>query len=300
MRSRFSLAKPPAPWINLALIGSTVLIYAPLLLYWYQGWIKKTISIEHEYFSHGVIGLPFAAYLAWTLRHRWARLADPTLQEQLAGLGVAAIAAGLYWTGLPDLVNLSFPLMLGALGLSLKGTAGLRLQAFPLLLVLLATPNEIPYLLTPYTLPLQSFVAASAGLILNLCGMQVTIEGINLYTNGRLVEVAPYCAGLKMLFTSLYVALMLLYWTNSLRSRRIVGLFLVGTVGLSILSNIVRNTLLTFFHGTGRDGLFDWLHNGWGGDLYSAGLLGLLVLFINQLTEPHDRPSPAEAEPIDS
>jgi cyanoexosortase B len=61
-------------WADLLVLLLLLLLYAPLLLHWYQGWLKKTISIEHEYFSHGVIGLPFAAYLVWLARHRWQQL----------------------------------------------------------------------------------------------------------------------------------------------------------------------------------------------------------------------------------
>jgi cyanoexosortase B len=52
---------------------------------------------------------------------------------------------------------------------------------------------------------------------------------------------------------------------------------------LSIVANIIRNTLLTYFHGTGQEAAFRWLHEGWGGDVYSAALLGLLVVLLNQI-----------------
>ncbi|MCY7274868.1 MAG: archaeosortase/exosortase family protein, partial [Phormidesmis sp. CAN_BIN44] len=117
------------------------------------------------------------------------------------------------------------------------------------------------------------------------------VEQIYLYVNGQIVEVAPYCAGLKMLFTSLYVALMLLYWTDLLRSRIVSILFLISTVIISITANILRNTLLTYFHGTGRDQAFGWLHEGWGGDVYSALMLGLLVVLIGAIDK---RLSPAD------
>ena len=264
-----------------------LLLYAPLLWHWYVGWLRKTISIEHEYFSHGLIGLPFAAYLAWLNRKRWQRLEPASDQRlspaQMVGGGLLLISAVFYLTGLSDPVNLSLPLLLCGLVLWLKGLPGLKLQWFPLLLVLLATPNEIPYLLMPYTLPLQSFIAGTAGFILNQLGMPVTVRQVYLEVGGRLVEVAPYCAGLKMLFTSLYVALMLLHWTDNLRSRTVTILVLLSTVVLSVTGNIIRNSLLTFFHGTGQDGAFQWLHDGWGGDIYSAITLGLLIPILNQI-----------------
>ncbi len=264
---------------NAAILALLGLLYTPLLIHWYEGWLKiQKISIEHEYFSHGLIGLPFAAYLAWENWTHWRKLSDRShwLGAVLLGLGAA-----LYLSGLTDLVNLSFPAVLAGLCLWLKGLPGFRLQSFPLLLVFLATPTEIPYLIAPYTLPLQHFIASTAGFILNQFGMNVTVEQIYLYVGDRIVEVAPYCAGLKMLFTSLYVGLMLLYWTGAWTSRQKTALFLLGTGVISVSANIVRNTLLTFFHGTGQEGAFAWLHDGWGGDVYSACMLGLTALLLN-------------------
>jgi cyanoexosortase B len=259
-------------WI---LIGIFSLLYAPLILHWYDGWLNKSISLEHEYFSHGLIGLPFAAYIAWSdNRKRWHRLSD---RHHPLGVFLLFIGGIFYLTGLPDFVNLSFPLVLAGTCLWLKGLPGLKVEAFPLLLVLLATPTEVPYLIAPYTLPLQSFIAGFAGFILSHLGINVTVEGIYLFVNQRIVEVAPHCAGLKMLLTSLYVALMLLYWTGALVSRTKTILFLGSTVVLSVFGNIIRNTLLTFFHGTSQEQIFHWLHEGWGGDFYSACMLGLLI-----------------------
>ncbi|MDB9357565.1 archaeosortase/exosortase family protein, partial [Nodularia spumigena CS-587/03] len=62
--------------LNIAIFGILVLLYAPILLHWLDGWLNKSISIEHEYFSHGIIGLPFAAYLICSNRKKWHRLPD--------------------------------------------------------------------------------------------------------------------------------------------------------------------------------------------------------------------------------
>ncbi|YAF93785.1 MAG: cyanoexosortase B [Nodularia sp. CChRGM 3473] len=268
--------------LNVGILGILVLLYAPLLLHWLDGWLNKSISIEHEYFSHGIIGLPFAAYLIWMNRKKWRRL-----QDTAHPLGAVLLVTGgiLYLSGIPEWVNVSFPAILAGLCLWFKGIAGCRLQAFPLLLIFLATPTAIPYLLVPYTLPLQSFIAGTAGFILNQVGMEVIVDEINIYVGGRIVEVAPYCAGLKMLFTTLYVSLMLLYWTGALSSRRTTTWFLSCAIVISITANIIRNTLLSFFHGTGREAAFKWLHDSWGGDLYSACMLLLLIPLLNWMND---------------
>ena len=162
-------------------------------------------------------------------------------------------------------------------------------MAFPLILVLLATPTELPYLIAPYALPLQRFIAGVAGFILFQMGIDVQVSQIYLFVNDRTVEVAPHCAGLKMLFTSIYVSLMLLYWTDNHRNKTKVSTLLIGAIGISVIANIIRNTILTFFHGTGRDELFYWLHDSWGGDVYSTLMLGTIVLLLNYLDRSQDR-----------
>ncbi|MBE9136381.1 cyanoexosortase B [Nodosilinea sp. LEGE 07088] len=261
-------------WVIAALLA---ILYGPLLVHWVDGWLHKSISIQHEYFSHGLLGLPFAAYIAWDKRQPWHSLPD---RCHPLGLGLVGLACLMYLTRLPDWMNLSLPVMLAGLCLSLKSTAGLRLQAMPLILVALATPNQLPYLIEPYILPLQQLIASVAGFLLVQIGVPVTVESIYLFVNGQTVEVAPHCAGLKMLFTSLYVALMLVYWTGAYRSRLRSSLFLIGTVAISVVGNILRNALLSYFHGMGQDGAFEWLHESWGGDLYSALMLLSIILLL--------------------
>lgn len=263
--------------LNILIGVLLAILYAPLLIHWVDGWLNKNISIEHEYFSHALIGLPFAAYIISLKRQKWQRLPNKT--HPLGGfcLGLGAV---FYLTGVGELVNASFPLILVGICFWLKGIPGFKLLWFPLLLIFLATPNPIPYLVAPFTLPLQQFIAGVAGFILIQLGLNVTVESIYLAVNGRLVEVAPYCAGLKMLFTSLYVTLMLLYWTDNLEKRNKSLFMLFGAILISVTGNIIRNTLLTFFHGTGRDNLFHWLHEGSGGDIYSALMLGSIVLLL--------------------
>ncbi len=261
---------------SITIITLLAILYTPLIWHWYDGWLKiHKISIEHEYFSHGVIGLPLAAYIIWTAREKWNSLPDNSHYLGAILLGCGGI---FYLSGQQDLVNISFPIIITALCLWLKGISGLKLLSFPLILIWLATPNQIPYLITPYTLPLQSFIAQTAGFILIKLGQPVKIDNIYLSINNNHVEVAPYCAGLKMLFTTLYVSLILLYWRDGVcRISTKTILFLSSAVVLSISGNIVRNTLLTFFHGNGKERSFETLHAGWAGDIYSVIILGLLI-----------------------
>ncbi len=263
-------------------IGLVGVLYTPLLWHWVDGWLNKSISIQHEYFSHGLLGIPFAAFLVWERRSQWRAL--PAAVHWLA-YPLLLIAAAFYSSGLLDFMNLSLPLAIAGLLLALKGKAGFRLCLFPWILVLLSTPTQLPYLIEPYILPLQSFIASVAGFILLQFDVNVQVDGIYLSVGGQLVEVAPHCAGLKMLFTSLYMGLILTYWTGLTRSRLKTSLFFVGILFVSVMGNIIRNAVLTYFHGAQMDKAFDWLHESWGGDLYSAAMLGMLVVIIRLLEQ---------------
>ena len=280
---------------NVIIFGLLTLLYGPVLWHWTDGWLNKNIDIEHEYFSHGLIGLPFAAYIVYQQRKKWQRLEN---RSHPLGLALVVLAAAFYLTGLDQFVYFSFPIILAGVCLCLKGLSGLKLQWFPLLLVILATPNEIPYLITPYTFPLQQFIASVAGFILQQAGLKVAVEGIYLSVQGRFVEVAPYCAGLKMIFTSLYVTLMLLYWTDTIGDRRKVFTMLGSAVGISITANIIRNALLAWFHGTGQESKFVWLHDSWGGDLYSALML-LSIVGLFRLLEKYETRINSQKPPED-
>lgn len=292
-------------WLDRALLPAgaacLALAYGPLLVHWVRGWLTKDISIEHEYFSYGLIGLPFAAYLAWEKRSRWQQLAD---RSHPVGWGLLGLSVAFYLSGVADWVNLSFPIALWGLCGVWKGAAGWRLMAAPLVFTTLATPNEVPYLISPYVVGLQRFIAAMAGFLLNQVGLEAQVEGIYLYVRDRAVEVAPHCAGLKMLLTCWYVGLMAIYWCGTVRGRSPIALFLVGTTVISVLMNVFRNTILAYLHGTGQDGLFEFMHEGTGGDLYSAVMLLTVVLwfriierFVGEGPDAALAPSPSKVAP---
>lgn len=296
----------PARWLTeLIVIGSLLILYGPLLYHWvWDGWVNKDISIQHEYFSHGILGIPLALKLVWDKRQDWYRLND---RSHWLGLVCLAIAVVFYTSGVMDAVNLSFPLMLTGLLLLLKGSAGLKLMLFPLILILFSTPTQLPYLIEPHILPLQRFIATVAGTILHGLGYEVEVNNIYLSMNQQLVEVAPHCAGLKILFTSLYMGLVLTYWTGIYHSRLRTSIFFVGIIVVSVVGNIIRNTILTFFHGNSMTEAFHWLHESWGGDVYSAVMLGSLVLIVNTIQShvpkslvpvaiQHEAGSPAEQQ----
>lgn len=264
--------------VEIATLVLLAILYVPLMIYWLDGWLNKSISIDHEYFSYAILGFPYAAIIAWELRHRWHDLPD---RANFLGLSLLVTGGIFYVSPVQNLMNLSLPIVLSGIALLFKGLEGFRLMGFPLLFVALATPTALPYLMVPYLLPLQKFIAGVVGFLLMQMDMNVTVDQIYLLVNERVVEVAPYCAGLKMMMTSVYTGLIILHRTGNIYSRTKVALLLVGAALLSVIGNIIRNTLLSYFHGTDNPAMFDWLHASWGGDVFSALLLVSVLLLMH-------------------
>ncbi|NET51025.1 MAG: cyanoexosortase B, partial [Merismopedia sp. SIO2A8] len=109
-------------WPTLVLASLLLLLYVPLLWHWCDGWLNKSISLEHEYFSHGLLGIPFAGYIAWQKQTQWRSLPH---QTNLGGCLLLILGVVAYLSGIVDAINLSFPIVLAGLCLWLKGKQGL-------------------------------------------------------------------------------------------------------------------------------------------------------------------------------
>lgn len=150
-----------------------------------------------------------------------------------------------------------------------------------LMFIFFVSFNYIFYLIEFYVLFLQKFIVGVVGFILMYLYMNVIIEEIYIYVGGRIVEVVFYCVGLKMLFISFYVFLMLFDQIGVIKSCVKIIFLLISVVLFSVSVNILRNIMLIIFYGIGQDEVFYWLYDGWGGDMYFVCMLVLLILIMN-------------------
>ena len=90
---------------ELMVVVLLAVLYLPLIIHWYDGWLNKTISLEHEYYSHGVIGLPFAAYIVWEKNG----INGKNSLTSLTLLGLCFWAWQQYFTSVALLISLAFP-----------------------------------------------------------------------------------------------------------------------------------------------------------------------------------------------
>ena len=182
------------PWIACALVLAFVFrgVLADLWTVW---------TTQQDY-SHGLLVIPFAGYLAWRRRAELRHLARPSW----AGLGVLAAAFLLREAGLRcyygSAERFSLVAAIWGLVILLGGWAVVRRVAGPLLLLLLMIPPP-GQVITTITLPMQHAAAWASAQVLALLGWNASLEGNTIFLCGQSLEVAEACNGLRMVFAIL-------------------------------------------------------------------------------------------------
>lgn len=240
------------------LVGLTVLaflaVYAPVFAWLWDTWMAN------PYYSHGVLIVPLAGYVAWRRRGRVAEL--PRRVHDVDLLWVVA-AGGLFVAGrLLRSVYLQawslLPLLVG-LVLVTQGRHRARGLAWPLGILVLALP--VPFLGGVFG-PLQLVAAGGSATLGELYGLAVSWDAVSITVDGMTFAVVPLCAGLNSTLSLVVVtaAAFLVFPTEPLAQALVYPL----VVPVALASNIARITstivvaahmgpdrAMAFFHGPG-------------------------------------------------
>lgn len=202
------------------------------------------------------------------------RLREPRFRAGMRVNPFALLCGAALLTALPHTPLGQFPLVLGlvavaTLGFSVSlpcGKAGL----VALLVLSLPLVGSLDFY-AGY--PLRMVAAEIAVRLLQLGGLEVTRAGVMLMDGPNLVGMDPPCAGIRMLWTSCFVAAVMaarmhLRWSRTL-------LLLGGALATVVAGNSVRAALV-FFPESGRVHWPEWMHPGAG--LVVHGLV-LAVIF---------------------
>lgn len=165
------------------------------------------------------------------------------------------IAASLLWGIIPPI----FATALAALGVVTLGAGLLPIcrPRLPLLTLALLTLPLTASLNFYFGYPLRWLCAQLAATVLTLFKLSVTPQGAALLWNGKSVLIDAPCAGVAMLWLSLYLAATFSY-LNSAGRLRCAG-NLAGSLVIAILANVLRNVLL-FYKEAGLLHLPHWTH----------------------------------------
>jgi len=211
-------------WRILAIASALIFVYATVLVKLGRDWWTD------ENYSHGLL-IPFViAYIVWSQRERFVRVA----QKPATIRGLTAVLAALLalWAGTAGaelfMQRTSLVLMLAGTVLYFWGFALLRLLVVPLFLLLLAIP--IPAIVfNKIAFPLQLFASRCAVWAMVAFDIPVLRQGnvIELMPRGafetKKLEVVEACSGIRSLMTLVTLAVVFAYFTDPRGGRHSGG-----------------------------------------------------------------------------
>lgn len=183
----------------------------------------------------------------WLLyRRRAALAAAPVLPRPAPGWSLVVLGLLLYWVGRSQDVLMFataalIPLACGAC-LITKGSAALRVAAFPLFLLVFLVP--LPGVaVAAVTAPLKSAVSATAAALLYELGAPVARSGVVLMVGQYQLLVADACAGLNSMFTLEAIGLVYMSLRGHTAVARNVALALL-LIPVAFCANVIRVVVL--------------------------------------------------------
>lgn len=246
----------------LRLVAATVLALLGVAATW-EAWadIFRYAWRDEEY-SHIFIVPAVAAWMVWVRRSRLrhCRPSGTILGPILAGIGWWMSwygfnhAVQVFWHAGAALVVIGC--ILSVLG---KNVLFRFFPAFALVIFLVPMPGQIRQSIA---VPLQSWTAEMAQLLLGLFGIATERSGNVLFINGKPVTIAEACNGMRMVFPLLLVAYAFCFGLPLRNSVRFL-LLLLSPIA-AIACNVLRTLPLVWLYGNASTADADRFHS-WSG-----------------------------------
>ncbi|HEX8949290.1 MAG TPA: exosortase W [Dissulfurispiraceae bacterium] len=258
-------------WVKTGLLAlGLALAYSEAVSLLVRSWLTR------DDYSHGFI-VPFASlYFIYAGRERLRSLpVQPEMHRGLALLTAGSLMLLLGNAGsAPILQQVSLIIVIPGLVLMLWGTKRLKALALPLGYLLLMFPSVLDIVINRIHWPFQLFTSVVAAKLLHLLGIPVfrTVQFLEL--PGITLEVANACSGVRYLVSIIAIGVPLAFFTQKTLLKRIV--LVAGAVGVGILANPVRVTLIGLWVYYGGKGTHGPLHILQG--LFVSGI-GIAFLF---------------------
>ena len=190
------------------------------------------------------------AVIAWLIATRWHTLRDMPVRH--AWVGPLVILAGMACDliGFPSTLavwHLGAVLVVTGCVLSVLGVELLRRAwpAFIILLFLIPVPGRVRQ---EVAIPLQRVTAAAAQNVLQMLGFEIFRSANYLEYNGRAVEVAEACNGMRMMFSLILASFAFAFAMPLTASMRVIVIALSPVA--AVVCNVIRvvPTILVFGH----------------------------------------------------
>ena len=261
-------------WLPLLALAGFLAVTWPV---WQWLWFEW---MSNQYYSHGLLILPVALFLAVQRFRNDPDLVYAPGQGSLAGVVVLALGLAAYLFALQQrayyLAAFAMIGMLAGLVWAVAGGTVLRKLAFPIGYLVLMVPLPM---LDRVTLPLALFTGLCSGSLVQFLGLPVAINGNAIALPNADLVIGAQCSGVNSLITLLALLVLVAYLLEGPVWSRIVLVLLA--IPLALAGNILRvATLLFVARAWGADAAFTFYHD-YSGLLFFVAVL-LLILPITR------------------
>lgn len=268
-------------------LNKTVLAYALALAAWIGVFWSDFALLVHEWgnedYSHCYLVMPLVGYIVWTNKQR---ILESVGGKPHLGYLLCILAGGLYLLGrlgsLKFFVYLSMWSFVCGGALIALGHKAVRGLWMALLVGLFAIP--LPNFVTKITsLKLRLISSVLSEKMLQLAGVPVFREGNIIDLGSIQLQVVDACSGLRYLWPSILMALLVGWFFMKRPWKRIT--LLLFAIPVTILSNAFRialtGILTKFIDPALAEGFFHDF-SGWLVYVLSLGILGGCALLLNR------------------
>ncbi len=292
-----TLEKKQFVWVPaLAIPAAIVFTYWQTIQSLYDQWMNN------EDFSHGLLIVPIALYLAWKKKDTLARIRFRTDWRALflfvfaiLAYTVGELGAELFTT------RVSMLLFVFATVWLLFGWETFKTLCFPLLFLLLMLP--LPgFIYRNMTFPLQIISSKFSVDLLNLFGIMAYREGNVIDMGFTQLQVVEACNGLRFIMPLFTVGILFAFAEPKIWWKR--AILVLSTIPFAIGANIIRiagtGVVSLFWGAKAAEGFFHSF-SGWAVFMICFGVFWCLYLLVKKLPgePPAARQTPVERPAVD-
>lgn len=285
--------------LNKTLTAYVLALGAWVCVFW-SDFARLVHEWGHDDYSHCYLVMPLVGYIIWTNKRQ---ILESIGGKSFLGYLLCLLAVGLY--------------MLGRLG-SLKFFVYISMWLFVCGGILIALGHKafrgvwMALLVGFFSIPLPNFITKITSLKLRLISSVISekmlqVVGVPVYREGNVIDlgsiqlqVVDACSGLRYLWPSILMALLVGWFFMKRPWKRVV--LLLFAIPVTILSNAFRialtGILTKFIDPALAEGFFHDF-SGWLVYILSLGILGLCALLLNRYSpdpagtpEDDDKPLP--------
>ncbi|MEW6664886.1 MAG: VPLPA-CTERM-specific exosortase XrtD [Thermodesulfobacteriota bacterium] len=261
-------------------------VVAGSLLFSFWDTIQELVNqwLGNDDYSHGILVVPIAVYLAWERR---ARLKTMEIGTDWRALSLILLAVVIFIVGElgAELFTTRVSILVFVIGLTwfLFGYPVLKTLAFPLAFLFLMLP--LPgFIYRNITFPLQLTASIGAVHLLQTLGITAFREGNVIDVGFMQLQVVEACSGLRYILPLLTFGVLFAYFGQKALWKRIV--LILATVPAAIVANVFRvagtGWIGTYWGSEAAEGFFHSF-SGWVVFMFCIGLFFLLHVLLRVL-----------------